>query len=84
MNRVQIYTSSYCGYCTAAKALLDDKGIDYEEINISQDREQKRKVMEEFNWRTVPIIVINDRLIGGYRELKTLEIQHKLDDLLNQ
>jgi len=83
MNKVKIYTSTYCGYCTAAKALLDDKGIDYKEIDISQDHEQRRKVMEEFNWRTVPIIVINDRVIGGYRELKTLEIQNKLDSLLN-
>jgi len=78
MNAVQVYTTTYCPYCLAAKALLEQKGIEYEEINLSGDIERRMSVVKELGWRTVPIIVINDNVIGGYTELKALEAQDKL------
>ncbi len=82
MSKVMIYTTSYCRYCHAAKAFLNSKGVKYREIDITQDHKEKRKVMEEFGWKTVPIILINERFIGGYDDLRALERENKLDELL--
>ncbi len=83
MNKVQIYTSSYCPYCIRAKQLLDSKGVEYDEVNLDKNPEKKLETMQMFNWRTVPIILIGDELIGGYDQLVSLERSKKLDALLN-
>ena len=83
MNKVQIYTSSYCPYCIRAKRLLDSKGVEYNEVNLDKNPEKKLETMQMLNWRTVPIIVIGDELIGGYDQLVSLERSKKLDELLN-
>jgi glutaredoxin 3 len=83
MNKVIVYTSTFCGYCFAAKSLLSKKGIQFEEINLSKSPESREEVMEKWGWRTVPLIIINDKLIGGFRELALLESQNKLDSYLN-
>lgn len=77
-----IYTTTYCPYCYAAKALLDSKGVKYKEIDVTKDPAIKRQVMEEIGWRTVPIILINDRLVGGFDDLRALDREKKLDELL--
>ncbi|MGE5443020.1 MAG: glutaredoxin domain-containing protein [Ignavibacteriales bacterium] len=82
MSNVVIYTTTYCTYCRAAKTLLDSKGVEYEEIDLTKDPTAKRRVMEEMGWRTVPIILINKKLIGGYNELRGLEREGKLDEIL--
>lgn len=83
MNKVQIYTTSYCPYCIRAKQLLESKGIEYDEVNLDKDPEKKLETMQKLNWRTVPIILIGDELIGGYDQLVSLERADKLDALLN-
>jgi glutaredoxin 3 len=79
-----IYTTNYCPYCRAAKAFLDGKGLKYKEIDVTKDPAMKRRVMEEIGWRTVPIILINQKLIGGYDELRALEKEKKLDEILSR
>ncbi len=83
MSKVQIYTSRSCPYCIRAKQLLDSKGVDYDEVNLDNDPEKKVETMQKLNWRTVPIILIGDELIGGYDQLVSLERANKLDELLN-
>jgi glutaredoxin 3 len=83
MNKVQIYTSSYCPYCIRAKQLLDNKGVEYDEVNLDKNPEKRLETMQMLNWRTVPIILIGDELIGGYDQLVSLERSKKLDELLN-
>ncbi len=83
MNKVQIYTSSYCPYCIRAKQLLDSKGVEYNEVNLDNNPEKMLETMQMLNWRTVPIILIGDELIGGYDQLVSLERSKKLDELLN-
>ena len=83
MNKVQIYTSSYCPYCARAKRLLDSKGVKYEEIILDDHPEKKVETMQKLNWRTIPIILIDGKLIGGYDQLADLERSKKLDELLN-
>ena len=69
---IKIYSTSMCGYCQQAKALLDEAGIEYTEIDVHQDAEAM-SLMVEMEFTTVPQIMINDVWIGGYTEL--VEIQ---------
>ena len=83
MTRVVLYTTPYCGYCRAAKHLLGKKGVTFTEIDVSEDMELRREMIERaFGRRTVPQIFINDTHVGGYDELAELERAAKLDALL--
>jgi len=84
MNKVEIYTSNFCGYCLAAKALLKYKGLKYKAINVSSDPDLKTVLMEKYNWRTIPLIIINNKVIGGFEQLLALESRGHLDKLLNE
>ena len=82
MARIQMYTTRWCGYCVRAKALLDSKQIPYEEINLDDDPKFREKIHDlTGNW-TVPQILIGDRPIGGYSELRQLDRDGRLDELL--
>jgi len=80
---VEIYTTNYCPYCRAAKSLLEEKGCEYREINLDREHKKKYELMSELNWMTVPIILIDGNLVGGYDQLAELERQNILDQLLN-
>lgn len=82
MTKVEVYTSTYCAYCHAAKGFLQNKGIEYIEIDLTNNHELRIELVEKHSWRTVPIIIINGKLIGGYQELVALERQGELDELL--
>ena len=73
MARVQMYTTAWCGYCVRAKALLDGKGIEYEEINLDDDPHFRQKLLELTGGWTVPQILIDGKPIGGYTELWRLD-----------
>lgn len=80
--KVTIYTTNYCGYCFRAKALLNRKGVPFEEIDVS-DPVLRRAMMERSNGgRTVPQIFIGDRHVGGSDELHELDRRGQLDPLL--
>jgi glutaredoxin 3 len=80
---IKMYTRKWCGYCTAAERLLDDKGVDYENLDVTGDREKRRWLVEVTGGRTtLPQIFINGESIGGYHELKALERHGDLDALL--
>jgi len=77
-----MYTTAWCGYCVRAKALLDARGISYEEIDLGDDPEFRRTLNELTGGWTVPQILIGDRPIGGYTELWRLDRDGRLDALL--
>lgn len=81
MKPVTIYTKSWCPYCHAAKALLDRKGVSYEEIDVAAPAEQQA-MAQRAGRRTVPQIFIGDRHVGGCDDLHALEASGKLDSLL--
>lgn len=69
-SEVLVYTTSYCSYCHAAKKLLKDKGIDYREIDVTDDADERRRLTERAGGReTVPQIFADGRHIGGYDDL---------------
>lgn len=80
---VKMYTRRWCGYCTAAERLLDAKGVEFENIDVTGNQEKRRWLVEVTSGRTtVPQIFINGESIGGYDELKALERRGDLDKLL--
>ena len=81
--KVQVYTTTYCPFCTRAKALLMKKGVAFDEIDVTDDDELRQKmVLMAGGRRTVPEIFINGKIIGGYDELRALESKGELDPLL--
>ncbi|MGC6485406.1 MAG: glutaredoxin 3 [Candidatus Puniceispirillales bacterium] len=80
---VEIYSSMLCGYCTAAKRLLDSKGITYTDIDVTFDSGLRAAMTERADGRTsVPQIFINDQGIGGCDELYALDREGSLEKLL--
>jgi glutaredoxin 3 len=76
-----MYTTRWCGYCVRAKALLDSRGFEYEEIDLGDDLD-RAKLNELTGGWTVPQILIDDRPIGGYTELWRLDRDGRLAELL--
>jgi glutaredoxin 3 len=78
MARVRLYTTRWCGYCVRAKALLEQRGIPYEEISLDDDPACRQTIFDLTGRRTVPQIFIDDEPIGGYVELWRLDKEGKL------
>ena len=81
MTRIRMYTTTWCGYCIRAKALLDRRGLEYEEIVMDDDPAFRQKLLEMTGRWTVPQIFIDEVPIGGYTELWCLDRDGKLDEL---
>jgi glutaredoxin 3 len=84
MASVQVYTWSNCPYCVLAKNLLADKGIDFQEINLDGKESELARLREQTGMRTVPQVLIDGKLIGGYRELASLDMKGELDKIIRQ
>ena len=83
MPRVEIYTKCLCPYCSRAKRLLSDKGVAFEEYDITMGGEKRVEMLQLANGRTtVPQIFINDHHVGGSDDLHALEREGRLDPLL--
>jgi glutaredoxin 3 len=79
MKPVRMYTTKICPYCIRAKMLLRDRGIAYEEIDVSGDWEKRTWLVQTTGRRTVPQIFIGDEPIGGFDELRALHLSGELD-----
>jgi len=78
-----MYTTAFCPFCLRAKALLKDKGVEFEEIDVMFDPARRAEMTERSGGgRTVPQIFIDGEPIGGFDELYDLERQGRLNDLL--
>lgn len=83
MKPVEIYTSPLCGFCHAAKRLLNQKGVSFSEIDVLADPDRKAEMIQRANGgRTVPQIFVGETHVGGCDELYTLDRAGKLDTLL--
>jgi len=79
---VEIYTANYCPYCMRAKNLLKNKGIAYQEIDITDNPSLRKELEEKTGHMTVPMIFIKGKFIGGFDNLNELNETGKLDSLL--
>lgn len=82
MAQIKVYTTDYCSYCHAAKALLKSKGVDFEEINVENDDKTRRWLVQATGQRTVPQIFIDGKSYGGFDEISALDRQGKLNSIL--
>ena len=84
MSKVLIYTGPSCPYCIAAKTLLKNKNVSFEEINLGEQPDKMNEMLQKSGGRrTVPQIFIGETHVGGSDELHALEKAGKLNSLLN-
>lgn len=83
MKNIAIYTTNMCPYCSRAKTLLQKKGVDYTEIDVSYDQDARAAMMQRAGGRrTVPQIFIGQTHVGGCDDLYALDAKGGLDALL--
>ena len=83
MKKITVYTGPVCNYCDAAKRLLKRNNASFTEINIAQVEGALDEMLKKANGkRTIPQIFFDDQHIGGYEEIRALEKDNKLQDLL--
>ena len=82
MPKILIYKKNPCPYCDRALNFLDNKGLTYDVVDFTGKPEEIERIKNETGWKTVPIILINDNLVGGYTDLKKLDDDGKFDLLL--
>ena len=82
VNNIVIYTTRWCPFCIRAKALLDLKGVVYQEIAVDGDAAARQKMTEAAGQTSVPQIWIGGQHIGGCNELYGLERSGGLDPML--
>lgn len=79
---VTLYTTRFCPYCIRAKSLLDSKAVAYREIAVDNDPGLRREMTQRSGRHTVPQIWVGERHVGGYDDLRLLDSQGRLDELL--
>ena len=82
MANVTIYTSEPCASCSGAKQLLQKRGIEYNEVNLSRDPDGRAELVETTGMYTFPQIVIGDYVLGGFDELRVADYTGKLSQLV--
>ncbi len=80
-KEVVIYTFDTCPYCIRAKRLLNNKGVDFEEIDITNKRKILTELNEKTDCSTVPQVFVNEKFIGGCDDIVDLHKKGKFDDI---
>jgi glutaredoxin 3 len=78
MARVTVYTTEPCGYCRTAKALLDRRGVPYEEVNLSKDADGRTELVTRTGMMTFPQVILDGQPIGGFQELAAADRSGRL------
>jgi glutaredoxin 3 len=82
MKSVTIYTTDHCSLCHSAKALLDRRGISYEEVNLARDPDGRDRLLGLTGMFTFPQVVIDGEPVGGFAELLAADREGRLVELL--
>ncbi|HEU6445774.1 MAG TPA: glutaredoxin domain-containing protein [Gaiellaceae bacterium] len=82
MARIQVYTTRWCGYCVRAKALLEERGIEFEEISLDDDPAFRQTLFDLTGGWTVPQVLIDGEPIGGYVDVWRLSQSGALEELV--
>ena len=81
MPAIRIYTTAWCGLCLQAKALLERRGLAYEEIPLDDDPAFRQTVFDLGGRWTVPLVLVDAQPVGGFRELVALDRAGVLEEL---
>ncbi len=82
MAKITMYSTSWCGFCSMARRLLEQKGQVWDEIDVEAEPDRREEMMERSGRRTVPQIFIGERHVGGYEDLAAPASSGELDTLL--
>jgi glutaredoxin 3 len=81
MAKITVYTTDPCSFCTRAKALLNARGLAYDEVNLSKDPSGRSQLIELTGMMSFPQVVIDDEVIGGFMELVQADRSGRLAEL---
>jgi len=82
MAEVIVYRTQFCPYCVRAKHLLERKGVPFQEVDVTDDPDKRKWLVEATRQRTVPQVFINGKPVGGFDDLARLDRAGDLDRLL--
>lgn len=81
MSQITVYSTDFCSFCTRAKALLDARGLEYEEVNLERDPDGRAELARRTGMLSFPQILIGDELVGGFMELAAADRAGRLRGL---
>jgi glutaredoxin 3 len=81
-KKVVVYTTQPCGFCRQAKALLESRGVPFEEVNLAKDPVGRADLVALTGQLTFPQVLVGSRPLGGFRELLEADRDGVLDELL--
>ncbi|MBU6339589.1 MAG: glutaredoxin 3 [Rickettsiales bacterium] len=82
MLQIIVYSKEVCPYCVSAKNLIKRKGAEFTEIKVTDDKIRDEMIKKSGGRMTVPQIFIGEKHIGGYDDLRALDLKGELDKLL--
>ncbi|HVH19038.1 MAG TPA: glutaredoxin domain-containing protein [Myxococcota bacterium] len=82
MAQITVYTTDPCSFCARVKQLLTQRGVAYEEINLSKDPQGRAELVERTGMLSFPQVVIGDEVLGGFRETLEADRSGRLRELL--
>jgi len=81
MAKITVYSTDSCSFCVRAKALLDARGLPYEEINLERDPDGRAELGRRTGMMSFPQILVGDQLVGGFTELVAADRSGELKTL---
>jgi len=77
MKKVILYTTPTCAFCSVVKKFLDDKGVEYQEIDVSKNEEELKKMQEKTGQMSVPVVLIDEEAVVGFNKKKIKKLLEK-------
>ena len=78
MKKIILYTKPNCPYCVKAKALFNELGAEYEEIDVIDNPDLRQHAIEKYQWLTVPMIIVGEEFLGGYDDVIAMHSRGEL------
>jgi glutaredoxin 3 len=82
MSRITVYSTDPCSFCARVKGILESRGIEFAEVNLSKDPEGRMELVKLTGMMSFPQVVVGDRLVGGFSELQQAVQDGRLQELL--
>ncbi|HWG07622.1 MAG TPA: glutaredoxin domain-containing protein [Solirubrobacteraceae bacterium] len=82
MSNITVYSTDPCSFCRRVKGLLDARGVEYAEVNLSKDPAGRVELARKTGMMSFPQVLIDDELLGGFAELQAAAENGRLDELL--
>ncbi len=82
MSRITVYTTEPCGYCARVKGLLQARGLEFSEINLSKDPAGRIELVSKTGMMTFPQVIVDGELVGGFNETRAAVQSGRLEELL--